>query len=383
MTAHAPFLSAMPAGRGAVEAALDGIQMPREIRTERLILTPFEMHHLNGFAEFWADPDTTRFIGGPTDRAGALLRMARFSGLWRLYGFGTYALSDEHGRLHGYAGLWFPHDWAEPEIAYGLLPAARGKGIAQEAVRAIRSIAEAVGVPSLVSTIAPENHGSRRVAGSVGATISHRHMIDLHEVDIWRYPMNPAEPEREPLMLESRVMPLTITTERLRLRQWHPADFPRYAGMLATTRLAGVKRPAAALFEASRSFMGLAGTWHLRGYGLYAVEHDGRFIGSVGLGHPGDWPGPEIAYSLTTDARGQGFATEAVAAVRAVAAEQGLNRLVSFIDPANARSRALARRVGATADGTISLAGTQLEIWRHQPEGAADYARILELEPAL
>ena len=78
-----------------------------------------------------------------------------------------------------------------------------------------------------------------------------------------------------------------------------------------------------------------------------------------------------------------GLASEAVAAVREVAAEQGLGRLVSYVDPSDTASRALARRVGAKEDGTIPLAGTRFEVWRHKPEAIAGQPRILELEPAL
>ena len=38
------------------------------------------------------------------------------------------------------------------------------------------------------------------------------------------------------------------------------------------------------------------GQWALRGYGMWAVEEidGGRFIGSVGIFQPLDWPEPEL-----------------------------------------------------------------------------------------
>ncbi|RAI03955.1 hypothetical protein DLJ53_05665 [Acuticoccus sediminis] len=377
-------LAGIPAGRADAERGLRGIVMPQSIRTRRMILEPFAMHHLHGFTEFFGDADSTRHIGGVADRAGTLDRMARFSGLWRIYGMGCYALTDERGRLYGYAGIWFPHDWPEPEIAYGLLPDARGDGRAAEAVRAVKSIAEAVGIPSLISTIAPENAGSQRVAQAVGATRGRRVEINGAAADIWHHQMSPAAADRdEEVMLDSSVMPLRIRTRRLLLTQWRPDHFPRLAAHLADAQSMRFLGGPQSLHTASRSFIQRAGMWHLRGYGMYAVEHEGRFIGSVGLWHPLNWPCPEIGYSLTADARGEGFAAEAVAAVREVAAEQGLSRLVSFIDPDNAASQGVARRVGAVLDGTTSIAGNTVQVWRHQPEAAAGRPRIHELEPAL
>ncbi len=380
----AGILSGIPAGRAEAERALQAIVMPQAIRTERMTLTPFAAHHLNDFVAFFGDADSTRHIGGVADRSGTFDRMARFSGLWRLYGMGCYALTDERGRVFGYAGIWFPHDWPEPEIAYGLLPEARGEGRAVEAVRAVKSIAEAVGIRSLISTIAPENVGSQRVATAVGATRGRRIEIEGAAADIWHHAMSPALADgAEPVVLDSRVMPLTIRTQRLTLTQWRPDHFAPFAETVADADTMRFLGGAQSLHNASRGFIQRAGMWHLRGYGTYAVEHEGRFIGTAGLWHPLNWPCAEIGYSLSTAARGNGFAAEAVAAVREVAAEQGLANLVSFIDPDNAASQAVARRVGAVRDGTVQLAGDTAEVWRHQPEAATSRPRIHELEPAL
>ena len=380
----AGILSGIPAGRAEAEAALGGIVMPQTIRTERMILEPFAMHHLSGFAEFFGDAASTRFIGGPADRSGTLDRMARFSGLWRLYGIGCYALTDERGRLHGYAGLWFPHDWPAPEIAYGLLPGSRGEGRALEAVRAVKSIAEAVGIGALISTIAPDNVGSQRVATAVGATRGERVTLNGDAADIWHHAMSPAAADRDAVvMLDSNVMPLRIRSERLTLVQWRPDHFAPFAALVSDADSMRYLGGPNSLFHATRGFIQRAGMWHLRGYGMYALEHEGRFVGSVGLWHPLNWPCAEIGYTLMPEARGQGFAAEAVAAVREVAAEQGLADLVSFIDPDNAASQAVARRVGAVPDGTTQIAGRTFGAWRHQPEAATGRPRIHELEPAL
>lgn len=371
----------IPAGRDRVERALKGIVMPRTIRTKRMILTQIEKHHLSRFAELWGDARTTRFIGGPADRAGAFFRMAAFSGLWRLYGFGAYALTSEDGRVYGYAGLWFPHNWPEVEIAYALHPEAVGQGLAAEAVRAIRAIAEAAGIPSLISTIDPANLASQRVAAAAGAVRDGDFVVEGQTAELWRYPMSPGEVDPEEVVVDARVMPLRIRTARLTLRQWHPDDFPRFATHLADEETMRFIGGVQSLHWASRHFIVAAGQWHLLGYGFYAVEHEGRFVGSVGLYHPLNWPQPEIAYNITADARRQGLASEAVRAVRDVAAEQGLTNLVSYIHPANTASLAVARSVGASHDGDIDLTGTVDQVWRHSASAGANTIR--ELEPAL
>jgi RimJ/RimL family protein N-acetyltransferase len=359
------------ARRAAADAVVRGaFQMPREIRTERLWLAPFGFHHLPVMARFFADAASTRFVGGPRGLRGTLETMARFSGQWLLHGFGVYALTDADGALAGYAGLWFPHDKPELEITYGMLPEARGRGLAAEAVRAIRAEAEQNGAPSLVSYIDPANEPSQRVARAAGAAPSgERVRFGTVDAEVFRYPVTPgplrAADDAE-ILLEAAAMPLSIRTPRLVLRQLHPDDFPRFAAHAADAEtmrfIGGVKD----LGTASRIFIGFAGQWFLRSYGFYAVEHEGRFSGCVGLYHPAEWPEAELAYNITRDAWGRGLAAEAATAVRDVAAAQGRRRLVSYIDPENAASLAVARRLGATEDGTAFVGGDSCLVWSHR-----------------
>jgi len=366
-------------------AACGGFLMPPEIRTERMVLSPFKLHELDAYARLFGDAETTRFIGGPTDRAGAFERMTRFGGHWRIYGFGAYTLSDLEGNVLGYAGPWFPHDRLDIEIAYGLLPGARGKGYAQEAVKAIRDTAEALGVPGLVSYIDADNVGSKNVARAAGATYEETIDFGAYVAEAWRYPVEPRPIPftADDFVLSASVMPLEIVTPRLTLCQWRPDHFPRFAEHVAdaqTMRFLGGVLP---LFEATRTFSSLAGQWLLRGYGFYAVEHENTFVGCVGLYHPDNWPELELAYNITADARGRGFAAEAVSAVRDVAAAQGLTRLVSYIDPDNVASQAVARHVGATHIGDTDFNGTRDLIFRHTlPDvGAGTGPRVRELLP--
>ena len=63
-----------------------------------------------------------------------------------------------------------------------------------------------------------------------------------------------------------------------------------------------------------RSFVGLAGSWPILGFGIFSViEKDGgRWVGRVGTIRPEGWPGTEVGWSLIRDVWGRGYAVEAV-----------------------------------------------------------------------
>ena len=100
------------------------------------------------------------------------------------------------------------------------------------------------------------------------------------------------------------------------------------------------------------------GQWPLRGYGLFAIETDGRCAGWAGVLYPLGWPEPELAYSLDQPFWGRGLATEAAGAARDWAfATHGFARLASFIRPGNARSIRVAQKLGAVREGMVELQG--------------------------
>lgn len=114
------------------------------------------------------------------------------------------------------------------------------------------------------------------------------------------------------------------------------------------------------------------GQWALRGDGLFPVEHKGRFIGRVGILHPADFPGPELAWGIAPDHWGQGFATEAAIAARDwVRSARGVRRLISLILPDNAPSRSVARKLGATIEGADIVRGFTIDVSVHPEPGAA------------
>jgi RimJ/RimL family protein N-acetyltransferase len=93
------------------------------------------------------------------------------------------------------------------------------------------------------------------------------------------------------------------------------------------------------------------GQWELRGTGQWAVEEKvtGLFVGRAGLHYPPreDWPGVEIGWTIHPDYWGRGYATEAGRRALGYAfAELDLQEVFSVILPENARSIAVARRLG-------------------------------------
>ena len=147
-------------------------------------------------------------------------------------------------------------------------------------------------------------------------------------------------------------MPIpTLETDRLILRAPAPEDFPDYVRFCAdeeTMRfIGGVMSPAVAW----RSWCVLAGSWTIRGFSMLSVieKSTGRWVGRMGPWQPEGWPGTEVAWGLSREARGQGYATEGAAACVDYAFETlGWDEVIHTIEAANTASQNVARRVGST-----------------------------------
>jgi RimJ/RimL family protein N-acetyltransferase len=116
-----------------------------------------------------------------------------------------------------------------------------------------------------------------------------------------------------------------------------------------------------------------AGQWTLRGYGTFWVSETATRapVGRVGLYHPVWLPEPELAWVVYEGFTRRGYAVEAARAARGWAASRGLGPLWSLIDPENAASEAVARRLGARVEGRHTYrSGKQPNVWRH-PLGEA------------
>jgi RimJ/RimL family protein N-acetyltransferase len=166
----------------------------------------------------------------------------------------------------------------------------------------------------------------------------------------------------------------TIETARLRLRAPRATDFDAYAAFRGSERARILGGPYSRS-EAFEQMAALVGHWHLRGFGRWMVADLGTDtpLGVVGLFHPEDWPEPEIAWSVFDAAEGRGIAHEAAVAARTYAFDTlGWSTAVSLVAPANGRSAALARRLGAWRDGHfLHPRHGVLDIWRHAASAEA------------
>lgn len=157
-----------------------------------------------------------------------------------------------------------------------------------------------------------------------------------------------------------------IETGRLVLREPREADF---AAMLAFN-----DSPRASFVGGgrdrqwvSRGLLANIGHWVLRGYGLFSVDTKaGDFIGRIGMIYHDGWDEPELGWHLFDGCEGHGYGVEAALAARDdYHARITPQPPISYIDPENARSEALARRLGAAPERSAEVFGKLINIWRH------------------
>jgi RimJ/RimL family protein N-acetyltransferase len=142
-----------------------------------------------------------------------------------------------------------------------------------------------------------------------------------------------------------------LRTERLLLRQWRDEDREPFAALNADPVVMEYF-PSTKSRQESDAFVDFnIATIDERGWGLWAVEANGAFIGFVGLNEPSFRPGVEIGWRLARAAWGHGYATEAARAVLHFAFhELGLDEVISFTTVENRRSRRVMERIGMTYD---------------------------------
>ena len=174
---------------------------------------------------------------------------------------------------------------------------------------------------------------------------------------------------------ELQAMLPRLETPRLVLRAITLADFAVFNEIFSDpARARGLGGP----FDRSGAwdeFTECVSGWLLRGHGAWAIEEKatGTLLGFT-LVHMeyGDRE-PELGWFLAAGAEGRGVAFEAAAAARDHALKSlRLDSLVSYVDPFNTRSDALAARLGARRDPAEEAAlaarwGEPVHVWRHWP----------------
>jgi RimJ/RimL family protein N-acetyltransferase len=145
-----------------------------------------------------------------------------------------------------------------------------------------------------------------------------------------------------------------LETERLTLRAPGPQDLEGFRDFILSDRGAFVRSPDLDEGKIWRAYGHVIGHWVLRGFGsfVYCLKGTDRAIGHCGPWFPATWPEREIGWCVWDPAaEGKGYAFEAAqATVRHAFRDLGWDTAVSYIDPGNARSIALAERLGARPD---------------------------------
>ncbi|MEM7720819.1 MAG: GNAT family N-acetyltransferase [Pseudomonadota bacterium] len=143
-----------------------------------------------------------------------------------------------------------------------------------------------------------------------------------------------------------------LTTDRLTLRALKARDLAPYTAYYTGDRTGGVGGPLPAhkVFE---RFCAMIGHWQVRGFGRFGICLD---PGAPAIGHVGpmqlDDGAPEMTWTLwAAKHEGKGIATEAARAVLTHLFGAGWSRLLAHVEPDNARSHAVARRLGGTPTG--------------------------------
>ena len=162
----------------------------------------------------------------------------------------------------------------------------------------------------------------------------------------------------------------TLETEHLLLRGWREEDLDSLVEALSDadyTRFIGGPFSRNAAW---RKIAGAIGQWHLRGYGMFALEEkaSGAFVGYCGPHCPEGWPEPEIGWTLHPGFQGKGYATEAACeSLRYAYTDLGWPTAISLVDDGNTPSRKVAERLGATYERTEQVTDFTAGIFRHLP----------------
>lgn len=144
-----------------------------------------------------------------------------------------------------------------------------------------------------------------------------------------------------------------LLTDRLLLRRPRPGDWPAFRAFMLSERASafGSKGHEGRAF---RAFAAELGHWEMFGHGMFAVTLKGseQAIALVGPWTPPDFPEPEVGWMVLDAAHeGRGLAFEAAeAAVAHAFRDLRWPTVVSYIAEGNARSIALAERLGAKPD---------------------------------
>jgi [ribosomal protein S5]-alanine N-acetyltransferase len=142
------------------------------LATDRLVLKRLQESDIPSLTDLWTDPTTTRWLGGPRDRAWLINELEQSARTPFAEQFDLWPVVEiDTGLVVGHCGLLEKNveEKAEIELNYVFASFAWGKGYATEMGRALKRHAfESMGLGRLIALIEPGNIASERVAVKVG-----------------------------------------------------------------------------------------------------------------------------------------------------------------------------------------------------------------------
>jgi RimJ/RimL family protein N-acetyltransferase len=159
-----------------------------------------------------------------------------------------------------------------------------------------------------------------------------------------------------PSSVSAASVPPSLSTERLLLRPFAPADLAPFAALNAHPLVVEWLGTARTRAQSDALAEMINAEIEREGWSFWAVEVVGTelFIGMVGL-HRVDpsypfAPAVEIGWRLDPSQWGQGYATEAAQASLQHGFDRGLHEIVAMTAAGNLRSQAVMRHIGMARD---------------------------------
>jgi RimJ/RimL family protein N-acetyltransferase len=156
-----------------------------------------------------------------------------------------------------------------------------------------------------------------------------------------------------------------LSTPRLILRPWTPTDGDRLFEILQEPRIFQYfpKTSAPPRTWVEKYIAHHLKHWHERGCGHWAVvtQEDNMVIGWTGLEYLPELEQTEVAYLLSVQAQGRGYATEAArAAVEFGFGTCHLSVLIGLVHPENAASIRVLEKCGLVLNDRLTLWGLEM-----------------------
>ena len=160
------------------------------IDTPRLLLRPVVLDDFDAWADFMADSEAMRFLGGVQPRSVAWRALMTMAGAWQLHGFAMFSVIEKAtDRWIGRVGPWMPEGWPGTEVGWSIVRGSWGNGYGTEAATATVDWAfEHLGWTEVIHTISAENAASKALAATLGSRylrMGHLPAPNDIEVEIW------------------------------------------------------------------------------------------------------------------------------------------------------------------------------------------------------